>query len=130
MKRWELRHRKSPPVSPSPRPSRGGERAGAGVDVGALGSTMCRCGENLARSEMSLTASRQSLLSEKLERRTLLSGAVANINLSKLLGNQAEGSIVVDRADSSKVFAVSNLDVGDGLMAATSTDGGATWTRR
>jgi hypothetical protein len=67
---------------------------------------------------------------EVLERRRLLSGAVANINVSKALGNQAEGAIVVDRADTSKMFAVTNIDVGDGLLAATSTDGGNSWAHR
>src|SRR6185312_6932378 len=67
---------------------------------------------------------------ELLERRTFLSAAISNINISKLAGNQAEGSIVVDRADATKLFAVSNIDVGDGLMAATSDDGGVTWNRR
>src|SRR6478609_793247 len=67
---------------------------------------------------------------EALERRTMLSGAVANIDVGKILGNQAEGSIVVDRANPSKMFVATNIDVGDGLMAATSSDGGQTWTRR
>ena len=67
---------------------------------------------------------------EALERRTLLSGAVANIDVGKMLGNQAEGAIVVDRANPSKMFVATNIDVGDGLMAATSNDGGQTWTRR
>ncbi|MDB5290806.1 MAG: hypothetical protein JWL69_2047 [Phycisphaerales bacterium] len=79
---------------------------------------------------MSLPPSRQTLLSEPLEPRTLLSSAFPNINVSKMPGNQAEGSIVVDRADPSRLFAVANLDVGDGLMVATSNDGGTTWARR
>lgn len=68
--------------------------------------------------------------SEPLEPRRLLSSSFPNINISKMLGNQAEGAIAVDPADSSKLFAVSNIDVGDGLMAATSSDGGASWSRR
>jgi hypothetical protein len=67
---------------------------------------------------------------ERLEARRLLSGAVANLNVSKLLGNQAEGAIAVDRADPSKMFVATNLDVGDGLMAGMSSDGGHTWTHR
>lgn len=74
---------------------------------------------------------RPNPLAELLERRRLLSaGIVGNINVGKMLGNQAEGAIVVNRASPSKVFAVSNLDVGDGLMASTSSDGGTTWSRR
>jgi hypothetical protein len=65
-----------------------------------------------------------------LERRTLLSSSFPNTNISKMLGNQAEGAIAVDRADPNKVFAVSNIDAGDGLVAATSSDGGKTWSRR
>jgi len=67
---------------------------------------------------------------ESLEPRQLLSSAFPNVNISKMTGNQAEGSIAVDRADSSKLFAVSNIDVGDGLMVGTSSDGGATWAHR
>ncbi|MDB5304830.1 MAG: hypothetical protein JWM97_2379 [Phycisphaerales bacterium] len=74
--------------------------------------------------------SRQSLLPEPLEPRTMLSSAFPNINLSRMPGSQAEGSIVVDRADPTRLFAVSNLDVGDGLTIATSNDGGTTWSRR
>jgi hypothetical protein len=67
---------------------------------------------------------------EILEPRRLLSSVFPNINISQLAGNQAEGSITVDRADLSKMFAVSNIDAGDGLVAATSSDGGATWSQR
>lgn len=65
---------------------------------------------------------------ERLEPRTLFSSAFTNINVSKLKGNQAEGAIAVDPLNPSKLFAVSNIDTGDGLMAATSSDGGATWS--
>ena len=67
---------------------------------------------------------------EPLEPRTLLSSAFANVNISKTPGNQAEGAIAVDRADPSKLFAVSNIDVGDGLLVGTSNDGGASWNHR
>src|SRR5579864_6942749 len=67
---------------------------------------------------------------ESLEPRRLLSSSFPNINVSKMLGNQAEGAIAVDRANPSKLFAVSNIDVGDGLMAATSGDGGSTWSQK
>jgi hypothetical protein len=74
--------------------------------------------------------SRPSLLPETLEPRTLFSSAFPNINVSKMPGNQAEGTIVVDKADPTRLVAVANLDVGDGLMLSTSSDGGATWSRR
>lgn len=67
---------------------------------------------------------------EPLEPRTLLSSSFPNINISKTPGNQAEGSIVVDRADPSRLFAVSNIDVGDGLMTGISIDGGSTWSHK
>jgi hypothetical protein len=80
---------------------------------------------------MALRSRRRGFVgTESLEPRRLLSSSFPNINISKMLGNQAEGAIAVDRADPSKLFAVSNIDVGDGLMAATSTDGGATWSRK
>ncbi|HEY2589911.1 MAG TPA: sialidase family protein [Tepidisphaeraceae bacterium] len=65
---------------------------------------------------------------ERLEPRTLFSSAFTNINISKMKGNQAEGAIAVDPVDPSKMFAVSNIDTGDGLMAATTSDGGTTWS--
>src|SRR5690348_3802654 len=67
---------------------------------------------------------------EPMETRTLLSSAFVNVNISRATGNQAEGSITVDRADPSRVFAVSNIETGDGVLFASSTDGGATWTHR
>ena len=67
---------------------------------------------------------------EKLERRFLLSSGFVNINVSRMTGNQAEGAIAVDPAEPSRLFSISNIDVGDGLVAATSADGGGTWSRR
>ena len=67
---------------------------------------------------------------EPLEPRKLLSASFTNVNVSKMKGNQAEGAIAVDPVDPSKMFAVSNIDTADGLMAATSSDGGATWSSR
>ena len=67
---------------------------------------------------------------EPLEPRTLLSSAFPNVNISRMAGNQAEGSITVDRADPSHVFAVSNIETGDGVLFGSSSDGGATWTHR
>lgn len=65
---------------------------------------------------------------ERLEPRKLLSASFTNVNISKMKGNQAEGAIAVDPVDPSNMFAVSNIDTADGLMAATSSDGGATWS--
>src|SRR5690348_4673532 len=67
---------------------------------------------------------------ETLEPRMLLSSSFANLNISKMPGNQAEGSIMVDRTDPAHLVAISNIDVGDGLMVATSSDSGATWSHR
>lgn len=77
-----------------------------------------------------MSAVRRLALFERLEPRTLLSSAFPNVNVSRMSGNQAEGAIAVDRADPKRLFAVSNIDVGDGLMVAASSDGGATWARR
>jgi hypothetical protein len=66
---------------------------------------------------------------EPLETRQLLSGAFPNIDVSATTGNQAEGAIAVNRADPLHLFSVANIDVGDGLLAATSSDGGSTWSR-
>lgn len=65
---------------------------------------------------------------ELLEPRKLLSASLTNIDISQMKGNQAEGAIAVDPLDPSKTFAVSNVDSADGLMGATSSDGGATWS--
>jgi hypothetical protein len=73
---------------------------------------------------------RSFALPESLEPRTLLSSSFPNVNVSKLAGNQAEGSISIDRANPNNEFALSNIDSGDGLMAATSSDGGHSWSER
>jgi hypothetical protein len=73
---------------------------------------------------------RQSCSVERLEPRKLLSSSFPNVNISKLKGNQAEGAISIDPLAPSKAFAVSNIDSANGIMAATSTDGGATWTSK
>lgn len=77
-----------------------------------------------------LSDSRAAALLERLEPRRLLSSAFVNVNISRMPGNQAEGSITTDRADPSHVFAVSNIETGDGVLFASSADGGATWTHR
>lgn len=65
---------------------------------------------------------------ERLEARKLLSASFTNVNISKMKGNQAEGSIAVDPLDPMRLFSVSNIDTADGLMAATSSDGGTNWS--
>lgn len=68
---------------------------------------------------------------EALESRTLLSTTLpANINLSKLRANESEGAISVDPSNPQHVFALSNIEHGDGLFAGISSDGGATWSTR
>jgi hypothetical protein len=53
-----------------------------------------------------------------------------NLNLSQMPGNQSEGTIAIDRTNPARLFAASNLELGGGLFAATSGDGGATWVPR
>jgi hypothetical protein len=52
--------------------------------------------------------------------------SVTSTNVSQAAGNQSEANIAVDPTNPSDLFAVSN-NAGDGLFAAVSTDGGATW---
>ena len=66
---------------------------------------------------------------EPLEPRRLFASSFANINVSATPGNHAEGTIVVDPRNPSRLFAASNAP-GVGLLAALSFNGGATWTRR
>jgi hypothetical protein len=66
-------------------------------------------------------------LLECLEPRRLFDSAFANINVSRLGGNHAEGTIAIDPSNASRLFAASNAP-GVGLFTATSTDGGITWT--
>lgn len=51
-----------------------------------------------------------------------------NVNVSRAAGNQSEGAIAIDPTNPLRLFAVSNIDTGNGLFAAHSTDSGATWT--
>lgn len=54
----------------------------------------------------------------------------ANVDLSPFAGNQAEGAIAVDPSNPRRIFAVAmNATPSFGLVAARSSDGGATWTR-
>src|SRR2546422_10073181 len=66
---------------------------------------------------------------EPLEPRRLFASAFANVNVSQTPGNHAEGTIVVDPTDSSRLFTASNAP-GTGLLAAVTPDGGAPWRRR
>ena len=67
---------------------------------------------------------------EPLEARTMLSSSFPNVDVAPLPGNQSEGAIAIDRTNSSRLFALSNTDSGDGLSAALSSDGGVSWTSR
>jgi hypothetical protein len=59
-----------------------------------------------------------------------VSGSTTNaLDISKLPGNQAEGTIAVNPKDTNQLFAASNEE-GRGLFAAYSTDGGDAWTGR
>lgn len=66
---------------------------------------------------------------EPLEPRRLLDSVFPNVNVSRMQGNQSEGTIAVDPSNPSRLFAASNAP-GDALMAATSDDGGVTWSSR
>jgi hypothetical protein len=69
---------------------------------------------------------------------TMLAGAPAalaltvgpNVNLSARSGNQVEGAIAVDPNNRNRVYAVAmNASPAESLIAARSSDGGATWTK-
>jgi hypothetical protein len=66
---------------------------------------------------------------ERLEERQLLAVVPTNINLTRMRGSQSEGAVAVDPTNSSRIFVVSNIDKGDGLFTARSSDGGAHWTK-
>ena len=66
---------------------------------------------------------------EPLEPRRLFDSAFPNVNVSRLPGNHAEGTIAIDPTNPSRLFAASNAP-GAGVLTASSTDGGATWTTR
>src|SRR6266568_1657607 len=69
---------------------------------------------------------------EPLEDRQLLAAIPipTNINLSKMRGNQSEGAVAVDPTNGNHIFVVSNIDRGDGLFTARSTDGGTHWSKQ
>src|SRR5215212_4874731 len=67
---------------------------------------------------------------EHLEPRQLLAAIAANINLSRMRGSQSEGAAAVDPTNSNRIFVVSNIDRGDGLFTARSSNGGKSWSKR
>jgi hypothetical protein len=54
----------------------------------------------------------------------------APVNISRMAGNQSEGAVAIDPTNPRHLVAVSNLDRGTGLLAADSSDGGATWSTK
>jgi hypothetical protein len=66
---------------------------------------------------------------ERLEERQLLAAVPTNINLSKMRGSQSEGAVAVDPTNANRIFVVSNIDRGDGLFTARSSDAGAHWSK-
>jgi hypothetical protein len=96
-------------------------------------------------SESSIfTSQGPAAVMEVLEARQLLSSNVllpqrltrttpslpSNVNISRMAGNQSEGAIAINPTNPSHVFALSNIDVGDGLLSAVSNDGGHTWSKK
>lgn len=68
---------------------------------------------------------------QALEPRRLFSSAFANIDISHRAGNEAEGAIAIDPTNPQHLFTFSNTgDESAGLFAATSSDGGQTWSTR
>src|SRR5262249_41759846 len=70
---------------------------------------------------------------EALEDRTLpsLTAVVgANVNISRLAGNQHESSIVINPTTPQNLFVASNNEAGGGNFVSFSVDGGNTWTGR
>jgi hypothetical protein len=51
----------------------------------------------------------------------------ANVNLSKMLGNQSETTVAINPTNPKNVVVVSNTDATTGLFEGYTTDGGATW---
>jgi hypothetical protein len=51
-----------------------------------------------------------------------------NVNVSRLLGNQAETTIAINPTNPSNIAMASNVQFGSKLFEAYSTDGGDTWT--
>ncbi|MGH9891803.1 MAG: Ig-like domain-containing protein, partial [bacterium] len=51
-----------------------------------------------------------------------------NVNISRLAGNHQEAAIAINPTNPNNLFAFSNTELGAGVFAAFSTDGGVTWT--
>ena len=60
----------------------------------------------------------------------LLSAVPTNVNITRAPQNQAEPAIGINPLSPAHVFEISNIETGDGLMAAVSSDGGVTWSAR
>lgn len=86
---------------------------------------------------------RRAAVLEVLEAREMLSASTvirrvdsitpapaANINLSKMSRNQSEGAIAINPNNPNQIFAMSNIDIGDGLLTSRSSDGGQTWSNK
>ena len=72
---------------------------------------------------------------EALEPRRLLSattnnGAILDLNISRMLGGQQEGTIAINPTNPNNLFASANNLNGPGLFAGVSMDGGASWNGR
>jgi hypothetical protein len=67
---------------------------------------------------------------DRLEARCLFASSFTNVDISTRAGNEAEGAIAIDPTNSQHLFALSNTNADTaGLFAATSSDGGSTWTK-
>jgi hypothetical protein len=73
---------------------------------------------------------RQGALVQPLESRVLLSVVPTDVNITRAPQNQSEPAIAINPLSPSHVFEISNIETGDGLMAAVSSDGGVTWSAR
>jgi hypothetical protein len=54
-------------------------------------------------------------------------GRVANVNVSRMLGNQAETAVAINPANPDNIVVTSNLESFSGLFEAYSLDGGVSW---
>ncbi len=72
----------------------------------------------------------RNLLTLRGSRIAKVASAFNNTNISQTAGNQSEGAVAIDPSHPNRVFAVSNVDVSDGLYAAWSNDRGNTWHGR
>src|ERR1041385_1795895 len=83
------------------------------------------------RAQNRLCQKGSSAFIERLELRVLMAAHVPqNINLSQMFDNQSEGAIAIDPSNPNRIFAFSNIEFGDGLFTARSSDGGKNWSRK